>query len=125
MRRKKRKSVFVHGTPVGSVVGWNGCPGEIDSLTIEGWRGNEKNWIGWDEVPPSTPTQAALRREWKKDLWSVSIDPLHRVLEPILVSTVNAVQPAPTPCASPACRANLFALSRSGTNSSGTDLSHR
>ena len=57
--------MFVHGTPVGSVVSGNA-------------------------------TQAALRRDWKKHLWSnVSIDPLHHVLEPILVSTVNAVQLAP------------------------------
>ena len=73
----------------------------------EGWRGNEVFRIGWDEVHPSIPTQAALRREWKKDLWSVSIDPLHRVLEPILVSTVNAVQPAPARRARPAEQISL------------------
>ena len=65
-------------------------------------------WIGWDEVPPSTPTQAALRRDGKKDLWSnESIDPLHRVLEPIMVSTVNAVQPAPARRARPAEQISL------------------
>ena len=32
--------MFGHGTPVGSVVGGNGCPGEIDSLTNEGWGGD-------------------------------------------------------------------------------------
>ena len=115
--------MFVHGTLVGSVVGGNGCPGEMDSLTNEGWRGNEVFRSGWHEVHPSIPTQAALRREWKKHLWSVSIDPLYRVLEPILVSTVNAC--SRTSCASPACRANLIVLSRSGTNSSETDLSLR
>ena len=61
-----------------------------------------------DEVPPSIPTQVALRRDWKKHLWSnVSIDPLHRVLEPIMVSTVNAVQPAPARRARPAERISL------------------
>ena len=69
--------MFVHGSPVGSVVGGNA-------------------------------THSALRRDWKKHLWSnVSIDPLHHVLEPIMVSTVNAVQPAPARRARPAEQISL------------------